>query len=51
MGLQFVISFSSPFLYMVDMIAILEVTPTVPSFPQETLTSERTGASSFEKSL
>ena len=25
----------SPFLYMADMIPVLEVTPTVPGFPQE----------------
>ena len=36
---------------MADMIPVLQVTPMVPSFPQESLTSKRTGPSSFEKCL
>ena len=32
---QFAISFLSPFLYVADMIPVLEVTPMVPNFAQE----------------
>ena len=33
------------------MIHVLEVTPMVPSFPQASKTSKKTGASAFEKCL
>ena len=39
------------FLYVADMTPVLEVTPMVRSFPHESLTSKRTGGSSFEKCL
>ena len=51
MSLKFVIInhfFYHHFLYMTDMIPVLEVTTMVPSFPQE---SKRTVASSLEKRL